>query len=449
MHTVRFQPLARLRGSQFFSVFNGGDELARGRCFLLASSITANIAATLFGGTFYSGFLLANGIDLVQIGVISFIPNLCVLFSLLSPPFLAKLAKRKSFLLTLHAVYYFLLIVAITVLPYLNLSKEWTIGLLALFLLIAHGCNAFSNAGWFVWHKKLIPEPVRATYFSYSLAIIGVMNSVVQILGAVLADALKAGGDELTGMVIVRLSGLLFAAIDMICLACIKEYPYEAVTSHTRIRDVFLLPFKHKKYLGTVVLKMTWNLISGLVTSFVSVFLLQSVGISYTYIYVMTALYGVFLIVFTPVWKRIIQRTNMFTGLALSLLTYAPGYFLYALLTPDNCVWLYPVIICLHHWSGVGYNLAIAEMPYVNMPSDHEECYASFHVVGVNMMAFFGLMLGTLFVDLIGDGAVVIGSMQFTAIPILLVVTSVLLLIYALVAQIAAPHLIAPKHSGQ
>ena len=126
MIKYRFHPLVRLRGSQFFAVFNRGDELAKGRLLLLFYSISANIAAVLFGGTFYSGFLLANGINLVQIGIISFIPNLCVLFSLLSPPFLEKLAKRKVFLLSLRFVYYFLLIVAITVLPYFRLSQEWT-----------------------------------------------------------------------------------------------------------------------------------------------------------------------------------------------------------------------------------------------------------------------------------------------------------------------------------
>lgn len=317
--------------------------------------------------------------------------------------------------------------------------------MLALFLLIAHGCNAFGNAGWFVWHKKLLPEQVRTSYFSFSLAITGALNSVIQILAALLADALKASGNELKGMIIVRLSALIFATVDMICLARIKEYPYEAVTSHTRPLDVFILPFQHKRYLKTVVLKMSYNLIAGLTSSFTSVFLLQSVGISYTYIYIIGALYGVFLILCTPIWKKILLHTNMFTTLAISIFCYAPPHFLYALLTPNNYIWLYPALMCLMHWGAVGINLAIAEMPYVNMPSDHEECYASFHVVGTNFMALLGLMLGTLFVSWIGDSTLTIGSMTFTAVPMLLFISSFLYVIYAIVAQTAASHLLASK----
>ena len=427
----RFNFLRGLRSSNFFIVFNRTEDKARGRVYLISSAILANIAAVLFTGTFYTGFLLANNIDIVKIGIIGFVPYIVSLFSLLSPTILSKMPRRKPFLLTMRCLYYFFIVVAITLLPYMGLTQDLMLILLTVFIFIGHSCNAVSTIGYFVWHKKLLPDNVRPSYFSYSLAFTGVINSVALLLSSFLADFLKDSGQELLGMVVIRAIAVIFAAADVLCLSRIQEYPYENAEKKTRLSDIFTLPFKKKKYLLTMVLLMWWNTMAFLTAAFVSVYLIDTVQISYTYINAMTALYALFLIFLTPVWKKFYQKHEMFKTMVFAVLIAVPLYLLYAFLTADNYIWLYPLLVLGFHTCNVGLNMAFANVPYVNMPHENEECYTSFYVVVANITAFFGQMLGTLFVGVIGDGALVIGGFSFTSVQMLLAIQGVLMLLFA------------------
>ena len=62
----RFKP----HGSGMFTL---KDANGRGRCVMLTSSIICQINAWLTTGIFYTSFLMIYGIDLVNIGIITFI----------------------------------------------------------------------------------------------------------------------------------------------------------------------------------------------------------------------------------------------------------------------------------------------------------------------------------------------------------------------------------------
>lgn len=76
-------------------VFSPREEHSRGRLCILASGILASIAAQFTGGVFYTGFLLLYGIDVVSIGILTFIPSLACLLNIFSPSILERFRKRK------------------------------------------------------------------------------------------------------------------------------------------------------------------------------------------------------------------------------------------------------------------------------------------------------------------------------------------------------------------
>ena len=71
-------------------VFSPREEHSRGRLCILASGILASIAAQFTGGVFYTGFLLLYGIDVVSIGILTFIPSLACLLNIFSPSILER-----------------------------------------------------------------------------------------------------------------------------------------------------------------------------------------------------------------------------------------------------------------------------------------------------------------------------------------------------------------------
>ena len=87
--------LARLKDSRLHFLFNLKDEKAKGRCVMLTSSLLTSLVSILTGGLFYTSFLIANGIDLVKVGIISFVPFIANLFSVFSPSILERFEKRR------------------------------------------------------------------------------------------------------------------------------------------------------------------------------------------------------------------------------------------------------------------------------------------------------------------------------------------------------------------
>ena len=79
MKTFRLPGRMRRRGpSEFSMVYNLRDEESKGRVLLLLNTILVNILNVAITGAFYTTFLAANGIDIVQVGIISFIPYLAI-----------------------------------------------------------------------------------------------------------------------------------------------------------------------------------------------------------------------------------------------------------------------------------------------------------------------------------------------------------------------------------
>ena len=73
-----------------YRIYNLKDEMAQGRCVMLGSSVITNIIAWMTGSLFYTSFLMANGIDLVKIGIISFVPYIANCFSVFAPAILER-----------------------------------------------------------------------------------------------------------------------------------------------------------------------------------------------------------------------------------------------------------------------------------------------------------------------------------------------------------------------
>ncbi|MBQ1985996.1 MAG: hypothetical protein II230_06795 [Clostridia bacterium] len=77
------------------------EEYGIARKNMILSGIMATLANSLAGGTFYTGFLLAMGIDIVNINVIGLITLVTGFFNMFSPMLLNRFRHRKKLLIGL------------------------------------------------------------------------------------------------------------------------------------------------------------------------------------------------------------------------------------------------------------------------------------------------------------------------------------------------------------
>ena len=403
-------------------MFTLQNEHGRGRCVMLTSAIITMINAWLTTNIFYTSFLMIYGIDLVNIGIITFIPYIAGCFGIFAPSLLERFHKRRWLLVGSRFAYHTLNILGITLVPVLVHAPETRIICFIAIIFLANLINALTGSGFSVWHLNFIPNEIRADYFIKQSTISNFIGIGVSLLSGVIADALSASPYADTIIISFRYVAYVLAVIEVIVLALPKEYAYPQTQNKPRLRDIFTMPFASKPFMLTMLVVLIHTFFTNIPSSFINYYLLNDVGVQYTYTYAINMIYPFVLILLQPLTRRLIGRYGWFRVLGVSMFLHMPSLIAYACVTADNYLWLYTALRIYQHIAGVGMNTAYSNIAFVNLPPSDQTNYISFHQLTVNISTFLGMMVGTGLVALIGDHAPVLFGMRFTSVQMLLLI---------------------------
>ncbi len=414
----------RFRESSFYRLFNFESERAQGRCVMLASSVLSNVISWLTGSLFYTSFLMANGIDLVKIGVISFVPYIANLFSVLSPSILERFPKRRWVLFGGRLTYHTLNIFAITIMPMLVRDQNARTACFVALVFAANIVNALFSSGYSAWHLNFIPNNIRAEYFSTASMIASFIGIGTGLISSLIADAFAASPHAYTIIVTLRFVAYALALAEMWALSRPVEYPYEKTVDKVRLSDIVTKPFAHPKFILTVAVIMTSTFFVNTSASSVNYYLLNNVGTSYTYVYFLNMLYPITMLFLIKPAQRVINRFGWFMTYAVGAILYAMPSFLYSFVTAGNYLWMLAIVRIWQHVTGVALNTASSNLPFVNMPDTDRTNYLAFHTIAANAAAFLGMLFGTLFIKFWPNMNIVIGGFSFCNIQVLMWIES-------------------------
>ncbi|HPB16505.1 MAG: MFS transporter [Clostridia bacterium] len=421
LHAIKI----KWRNSAFVRTFNLHEEKAKGRSCFLASSILSSLASQLSGGIFYTGFLLSFGINIVNIGIITFVPTITRLLAMFSPLILERFRSRKILLTVLGILANIINILGITLLPNIILSESGRVIGFTLLVTLSSAISSIIDPGYAAWHTSFLPNDIRADYFTLSSGINSFLSQGIVLVLSLITDSFAGSPRQLEIITGFRYAALILAILHILVLAIPKEYPYERSSSKVRVSDIFTLPFQNKKFLWTVLLVGFYYLGSSLSNASINIFLLQDVGISYSQINLINAVYFMFFIFFGKMWKKFLKKHSWFKTFAFVMLMQGPTYLMYAFVTPENFTWLWFTVRLIQHVLGVAANTVLASMLYVNLPNKDQTNYISFYNITVHMSIFFSMMLGTFFLSGIGDNVINIFSFKMAGVPILLALTGI------------------------
>ena len=156
---------------------------------MLVSSIIVTSNTFLTAGIFHTAFLIANDIDIVKVGIISFIPFLANTFSIFSPFILERFERRKGILTLGRLLYYTLYILGVTLLPLVKGQNAKVISF-AVIVFISNVINALTVTGYAAWHVNHTQQG-RADYISYMQTLSYVFTGIVLIASSLIADKLR------------------------------------------------------------------------------------------------------------------------------------------------------------------------------------------------------------------------------------------------------------------
>ena len=402
------------------SLFSFRDDHSRGRCVMLTSAIITAVNSWLTTDIFYTSFLMIYGIDLVNIGIITFIPYIASCFGIFSPSLLERFSRRRWVLVGGKLLYYTLNILGITLVPVIVTDPGTRIVCFAAIIFLANLINALIGSGFSIWHLNFIPDSIRADFFLKQSTISSFIGIGISLISGVVADMLSASPYADTIIILFRYVAYGLALIDVVILALPKEYPYPKTHDRPRLKDVITMPLSSRPFMMTMLVIVLHTFFNNVPASFVNYYLLNDVGVRFTYINAINLVYPFTLLFLQPIARRLINRFGWFKVLAVSMLLHAPSWVAYACVNSGNYLWLFTATRLFQHVIGVGLNTAYSNIAYVNLPPRDQTNYFSFYQLAANLTAFTAMMLGTGLVALIGDWTPVILGISLPSVQLLI-----------------------------
>ena len=410
---------------------------------MLLSSVMAGLVGQLSGGLFYTSFLLMYGLDKSRIGILTFIPYITCLLNIFSPILLERFRKRKWILVASKLLYYAVSIIGITVLPMLVTDPDMLLLWFVILIIAANSINQLFASGFSAWNANFLPDNVRVDYFNSASCINSAITFAVTLIVSAIGDALSGTPQELPMLITIRFIAFALAIVDCVIWLIPKEFPY-ATKAKTKLSNIFTLPFKNKRFLGTILIAASYTFALNLPNATLNAYILDDVGISYTLCNGINATYFLFFIFFSNMWKKLISRHYWFRAFAIVLLIHASTYYAYSFVTADT-VWLYVTVRFAQHVLGVATGTIMASLPYINLPDEDRTNYLSFHAIVANLAAFFSMMAGTAFTGLMGENVLTVFGYPFSSTQILLFVCAFAQCVVALLCMIFANPLTPPE----
>lgn len=386
----------RISDLSFFRLFNFKDEYTTGRTLLMGWGAVASIANVFVTGTFQTAFLAENGIDIVRVGVITFIPYFAWILSVFAPKILQKFKKRRWLLLINHTFYYTCVVLGTTIMP--RFVEDYTARTLwfGVFLLLANIPNALVGTGATAWHMQFIPQGEdRNIYYSFTSMVNNITGVLTAVVASLAADRLSQLPNYGTILMYLRIvSFLIFVIGGAVLFLVPKEFPYPISEKAYGIFDVLLKPIKAKKFMLTISIALLWNCICNFNASTWTYFILNTLEMPYIMTYVCSitiTLCGFFMF---PVWRKMVKKHSWYT--TITWVVFLTGLMeLFISFTTEHTMWIYMVVAIAQGFINIGAQLVFADVFYMNLPKVDTDLYSTFWSFSVNICVLLGQMIGT------------------------------------------------------
>lgn len=409
-------------------IYNCKEEEGKGRLLLLLRGMVEAVYNAFVTGVFYTGFLSMYGISIAGVGIVTFIPYIANCFSILSPRILGKFKRRKWILFGAKLYYYTVYIVATTLMPQFVTDPDARLAWFVILLFLAQSVYAVFSPGITTWFYNFYPKDNerRIRFIKYNHLIGTVFSSIVLFGCSMLTDAMEENAMKNQWIIFFRYVAFFFAFVDIILQSMAKEYPYAEVAK-LQYKKVFTIPFQHKKFLLCMAVMFLWNYLNNLNNGIWNYHLLNHLHFSYSLINLAPMLGIGTLLCFIPVWQRVLQRYSWIKTFGIACLCFMPTEFIMFTLVPGTeSAWLLATLI--QQICNVGFNLACANILYLNLPQKETTACVSFYTIGCNAFAFLGMITGTAISGIGGGHAFLFLGMQIYGVQITTLMRAVALI---------------------
>ncbi len=394
-------------------------ELSRRR-FVLEGCL-ANAIFTLTSGAFLVGYASYLGANEQFNGIIMALPLLANIIQMFSPLVLEKLPRRRPLIVAL-CLFYRTLLCLMMFIPFVTDSKPARLLILGSMYFLAYCASGFLTPASASWIISLVPEKLRGRYFGLRDMCILASAAVVSLVMGRILDLFKLHNQDYLGFVVVFSVALIITLFNVLTLKRIKEPEVKPYDQTLDIKRLISIPLRDKQFRKVVLLNILWNLSVQFSLPFFSVYMVNGLKLSYTYIMVIGIILSCVQSYSARIWGRISEKRSWEFTVVASMTVLGIVHVTWSFINHSTYFLIIPFVQVLAGIGWAGVNLSLFNIQFKYAPQEGRTVFVGFNAALAGAAGFFSALMGS----------VVVGALSGIKIDIKVTVLDNMLIVFGI-----------------
>ena len=365
--------------------------------YFILQAIFGSAFFVLMGGQFLSGYAIYLGASDEFIGYIPLIGSICGIFLVFLSFFVEKITNKKRMVLIFNLISK-PLIISLIFIP-LFVPKRYQVMVFFAILIIAHVLNAMMGLVTNSWFVCVIPQQIRGRYFSIRQIYAVFVSVLLPILGGRILDA---ASDSYNGFAMLFVIAFIMFLGEIYAFKNIEDVTLNNKSKNDfKLKDVFLIPLKHKKFMEYTIMLGIFYLFLYLSVSFTQLYMLRYLKLSYTFIAAITTIDAVLQIFMYPKWGKLGDRYGHQFVMEVSICSFALQMAIWALVSQKTMYVCIPLTSLLSSISNSGFVVGSFNKRYDIIPEKGRSIYDGFFSMVIGLVLLIAPWIGSRLRELI------------------------------------------------
>lgn len=319
---------------------------------LTADGVFTQAMGALTGGPFLIAYAAALGASHVMVGLLAALPFLPQLLQLPAAVLLSRYGHRRRVVVLLSILGRLAWLVPAAA-PWLVQDESLLLALLLGALLAYFSLTAVATCAYSSWVRDLVPDESFGRHFGRQLALGTAVAAALRLVAGAFLDHSSAFGDAARPFGLLFGSAVALGVTGSLLLRNVEDPPQERA-AQMRIRDVLGAPLRSIAFRPLLVFGGVWSFAINLAAPFVTLYLLDRLAMSMTWIVGLSVLSKIVNVAFFPMWGKLADRfaNKSVLGVSVGLSVFVMMAWPFTTL-PDRHAMTVPLLLLIHVAAGV------------------------------------------------------------------------------------------------
>ncbi|WP_247654830.1 MFS transporter [Chitinophaga varians] len=368
---------------------------------VIGDGLAAEVMTTLTSGAFLVAMALMLGASNLQIGVLSALPTFTNIFQLISI-WLVRRSNNRRAVTVICTILARIPLVVIGVVP-LIFPGAAGIQFLIVFLSVFYFFGSLAGPSWNAWVKDLVPESMLGSYFSRRGSYTQTLNVVLSLAAALGVDYIRKQYPQYE-LDTYYLLFLLAGIAGLTGAAILSRAPEQQV--YMDKENIFRLlkrPLSDLNFVRLLVFNSAWVFAMSIAQPFFTVYMMKGMGLSLSYITVLTIISQLFGIFTIRIWGTFADRYSNKTIIAISAPLYIISLILWCFVGIYTKMYANIILLVIVHIlmgvANAGINLSITNIGLKLAPAKDAIVYLSAKNIITAVFSALGPVAGGILAD--------------------------------------------------